>query len=87
MRGHCPYKSDERFDQFDLWFGSPANDTAAYWWRRTARSRPCARVRERFAHCEQRDPLPVYAGSSTIVTFHFYLCRGYRGTNTAPASP
>ena len=45
------------------------------------------RVLERFAGCEERDPLPVYAGGTIIVTFHFYLCRGYRGTNTAPASP
>ena len=78
---------DERFDQFDLWFGSPANDAAGVLVAPDSALKAMRRVRERFAYCEQSDPLPVYAGSSTIVTFHFYLCRGYRGTNTAPASP
>ena len=78
---------DERFDQFDLWFGSPANDAAGVLVAPDSALKALRRVRERFSHCEQRDPLPVYAGSSTVVTFHFYLCRGYRGTNTAPASP
>jgi len=78
---------DERFDQFDLWFGSPANDAAGVLVAPDSALKAMRRVRERFSHCEQRDPLPVYAGSSTVVTFHFYLCRGYRGTNTAPASP
>jgi len=78
---------DERFDQFDLWFGSPANGTAGVLVAPDRALKTLHRVRARFAHCEQRDPLPVYAGSSTVVTFHFYLCRGYRGTNTAPAPP
>ena len=45
------------------------------------------RVRERFASCEAREPLPVYAGSTTVVTFHFYLCRGYRGPDVNPTTP
>ena len=78
---------DERFDQFDLWFGTPANGAAGVLVAPDSALKAMRRVRERFAYCEQRDPLPVYAGSSTVVTFHFYLCRGYRVSNTAPSSP
>lgn len=78
---------DERFDQFDLWFGSPANTATGILVAPDSALKALRRVRERFAHCEQRDPLPVYAGNTTVVTFHFYLCRGYRGSNTDPAAP
>jgi 4-amino-4-deoxy-L-arabinose transferase-like glycosyltransferase len=78
---------DERFDQFDLWFGSPANTATGVLVAPDSALKALRRVRERFAHCEQRDPLPVYAGNTTVVTFHFYLCRGYRGSNTDPAAP
>ncbi len=78
---------DERFDQFDLWFGSPANETAGVMVVPDSSLKSTRRVLDRFTHCEQRDSLPVYAGSTTVVTFHFYLCRGYRGPNTDPASP
>jgi 4-amino-4-deoxy-L-arabinose transferase-like glycosyltransferase len=78
---------DERFDQFDLWYGSPANGAAGVLVAPDSALKALHRVRARFASCEQRDPLPVYAGSSTVVTFHFYLCRGYRGSSTDPAAP
>ena len=78
---------DERFDQFDLWFGSPANGAAGVLVAPDKALKAMHRVRERFAHCEQRDPLPVYAGSSTVVTFHFFLCRDYRGSKSGSAAP
>jgi len=78
---------DGRFDQFDLWFGSPANDAAGVLVAPDSALKALHRVRARFASCEQRDPLPVYAGNTTVVTFHFYLCRGYRGSSTDPAAP
>jgi hypothetical protein len=77
---------DERFDQFDLWFGSPANDAAGVLVAPDSALKTLRRVRARFADCKQRDPLPVYAGSTTIVTFHFYLCRGYRAPDPDPTS-
>lgn len=70
---------DIRFDQFDLWFGSPENGAAGVMVVPDSSLKSSRRVLERFAHCEERDPLPVYAGGAVIVTFHFYLCRGYRG--------
>ncbi len=78
---------DARFDQFDLWFGSPADAAAGVLVVPDRFLKSTQRVRERFAHCEERDALPVYAGSTTVVTFHFYLCRGYRGSNTQPVHP
>jgi len=78
---------DERFDQFDLWFGSPAIDAAGVMVVPDSALKSTRRVRERFARCEERDPLPVYAGSTTVVIFHFYLCRGYRGSNSDSAAP
>ena len=77
---------DERFDQFDLWFGSPANGAAGVMVVPDSSLKSTRRVLERFAHCEERDPLPVYAGSATIVTFHFYLCRDYRASDAGPTT-
>ncbi len=70
---------DIRFDQFDLWFGSPENGAAGVMVVPDSSLKSTRRVLERFARCEERDPLPVYAGGAVIVTFRFYLCRGYRG--------
>ncbi len=78
---------DERYDQFDLWFGSPAATAAGVMVVPDSSLKSTRRVLERFAHCAERDPLPVYAGGTIVVTFHFYLCRGYRGTNIDAAKP
>jgi len=78
---------DERLDQFDLWSGSPAAGAAGVMVVPDSSLRSTRRVLERFARCDERDPLPVYAGNTIIVTFHFYLCRGYRGSNTDTTAP
>jgi 4-amino-4-deoxy-L-arabinose transferase-like glycosyltransferase len=75
---------DDRFDQFDLWFGSPATGASGVLVAPDSSHKSARRALERFAHCEEREPLPVYAGSTTIVTFRFYLCRDYRGPDTDP---
>lgn len=77
---------DERFDQFDLWFGSLAAGTSGVMVAPDGARKPTRRALALFAHCEERDALPVYTGTATVVTFHFYLCRGYRGTRTDPAA-
>ena len=78
---------DERFDQFDLWFGSPPNGAAGVLVTPNNFLKSAQRVRERFARCEEQETLPVYAGDAAIVTFHFYLCRGYRDPDADPAHP
>ncbi len=78
---------DERFDQFDLWFGSPANGAAGVLVTPNNFLKSTQRVRERFARCDEQEPLPIYTGGEAIVTFHFYLCRGYRDPDADPAHP
>jgi len=78
---------DERFDQFDLWFGSPAAGAAGVMVVPDSSLKSAHRVLERFERCAERDSLPVYAGSTTVVTFRFYLCRGYRGPDADPNTP
>jgi len=77
---------DERFDQFDLWFGSPATGSNGVMVVPDYALKSTRPVLDRFAHCEGQEPLPVVANGRNIVTFHFYLCRDYRGPHTAPDS-
>jgi hypothetical protein len=74
--------TDQRFDQFDLWFGSPAAGAAGVLvapdnMRKAARAQLA-----RFAHCDEQPSLAVRAGEQIVTSFHFYLCRDYR-----PAAP
>lgn len=71
--------ADARFDQFDLWFGTPAPGAAGVMVVPDIALKSAQRVLARFGACAEREPLPVYAGESVIVTFHFYFCRDYRG--------
>jgi 4-amino-4-deoxy-L-arabinose transferase-like glycosyltransferase len=77
--------TDTRFDQFDLWFGSPAggaNGVLVVPGYALKRSAP---VLEQFASCTEQAPLAVGAATRPVVTFHFHLCRGYRVPD--PISP
>jgi 4-amino-4-deoxy-L-arabinose transferase-like glycosyltransferase len=71
--------TDARFDQFDLWFGTPAPGAWGVMVVPDIALKSTRRVLARFGSCTQRDTLPVYAGESLVVTFHFYFCRDYRG--------
>ena len=78
---------DARFDQFDLWFGTPVAGTSGVMVVPESSLKSTRRVLAQFARCDQRDPLPVYAGTQTVVTFHYFLCHDYRGAQPDPASP
>lgn len=78
---------DERFDQFDLWFNSPANGAAGVLVVPDRFLKSARRVLERFERCKEHSALPVYAGSKIVVTFHFFLCRGYSDPYADPAHP
>jgi 4-amino-4-deoxy-L-arabinose transferase-like glycosyltransferase len=78
--------ADSRFDQFDLWFGSPATGAGGVMVVPEYALKSTRPVLARFARCDEQDPLAVVAGGRNIVTFHFYLCRDYRGPNVAPDS-
>lgn len=68
---------DSRFDQFDLWFGSPeAGDSGVLLARET---RGEARLTERFEHCTQVDTVEPVLDGTPIHRFGLYHCRNYRG--------
>jgi len=77
--------TDTRFDQFDLWFGTPAPGThgvlvAPDVMRKTAR-----RIQARFESCREVEPLVIARDGRVVVTFHYYLCRDYRGPEETPS--
>ncbi len=71
--------ADARFDQFDLWYGTPAAGASAVMVVPGNALKSSRRVLARFGSCREDGTLPVVAGDATIVTFHFYFCRDYRG--------
>jgi len=79
--------TDTRFDQFDLWFGSPANGASGVLVIPGTSLKRNRSILGRFDHCDQQEPLPVVAGSHPVITFHFYLCRGYHGPEPRTLPP
>lgn len=70
--------ADTRFDQFDLWFGAPDDGARGVMVVPDFMLRSARPQLARFAACDEQAPQAVVAGGRTIVTFHYYLCRGYR---------
>jgi hypothetical protein len=70
---------DDRYDQFDLWFGSPQNGARGIlvlWPDEDAR--PAIGGPGQFAECRLRDKLPVVLNGHLISTFTFYACQDFR---------
>jgi len=76
--------TDTRVDQFDLWFGSPAPGASGVLVMPGFALKRNASVLRRFENCNEQAPLPIVAGGQAVVTFHFYLCRGYHAPDIAP---
>jgi len=70
--------TDERFDQFDLWFGTPRAGTDGIVVVPDYLHRNTGRMVERFESCREAEPMPVAWGERVVVTFRFYICRNYR---------
>lgn len=68
--------TDDRFDQFDLWYGSPAPGARGVLVMPAGMRKLRTRALAGFEHCRA---LPVVADGNGIVTFEFHACRGYRG--------
>lgn len=71
--------TDKRYDQFDIWFGSPQNGASGIlvlWPDQNAR--PLTGGEAQFGDCELRDSLPVNSHGHLISTFTFYACHGFR---------
>jgi 4-amino-4-deoxy-L-arabinose transferase-like glycosyltransferase len=71
--------TDSRYDQFDLWFGSPKNNARGILvlWP-DPHAVPATGGIAQFTTCELRDSLPVSAHGHLISTFSFYACHGFR---------
>jgi len=70
--------TDERFDQFDLWFGTPAAGARGVLVAPARNAKALAAARGRFAACTEHEPLTVVAHDRPVVTFRFLSCRDYR---------
>jgi len=71
--------TDTRFDQFDLWFGTPGPGTDGVLVVPDNMLKTGRRVLGQFDSCREADPYRVVRGGRTVVTFYFYICRDYRG--------
>lgn len=71
--------TDTRYDQFDLWFGSPQNGARGIlvlWPDQLAK--PVTGGVGQFTECELRDSLPIRSHGHLLSTFSFYACHGFR---------
>ena len=78
--------TDTRFDQFDLWFGTPRPGTDGVLVVPDNMLKTGRRVLGQFDACREAEPYRVVRGGRTVVTFHFYLCRDYRVPDDGPSS-
>ncbi len=70
---------DNRFDQFDLWFGAPQNGARGILvvWPEL-QANPATGGAGQFAACTLREQLPVMAHGNLISTFSFYACDEFK---------
>jgi 4-amino-4-deoxy-L-arabinose transferase-like glycosyltransferase len=70
---------DARFNQFDIWFGSPQNGAHGIlvMWP-DANAKPDTGASGQFAACTLRDRLPILSNGHMTSTFSFYACHDYR---------
>jgi 4-amino-4-deoxy-L-arabinose transferase-like glycosyltransferase len=70
---------DSRYDQFDVWFGSPQNGARGILvlWPDQQAS-PATGGDGQFAACELRDRMPVLSSGHLLSTFSFYACHGFK---------
>ncbi len=72
--------TDSRFDQSDLWYGSPARGDRGivvvpeYYW-----NRPDTAGFGKFAHCEAPVQVEARIGGVAASRYRLYACEGYRG--------
>ncbi len=69
---------DNRYNQFDIWFGSPKNGARGILvlWPQ-ADAKPATGGSSQFAECVLRDRLPIIINGRKASTFSFYACNGY----------
>ena len=70
---------DKRYDQFDIWYGSPqdgARGILVLW--PAANAQPETGGSGQFANCALRDRLPIMVNGHLASTFSFYACYEYK---------
>jgi 4-amino-4-deoxy-L-arabinose transferase-like glycosyltransferase len=77
--------TDTRFDQFDLWFGTPHVGTGGVLVVPDVMLKAGRRVLPLFEACRETEPYSVVRAGRPVVTFYFYLCRNYRGPDYVPS--
>jgi len=77
--------TDTRFDQFDLWFGTPRPGSDGVLVVPDYMLKAGRRVLGHFDACREAEPYRVVRAGQTVVTFYFYLCRDYRGPDVGHA--
>jgi 4-amino-4-deoxy-L-arabinose transferase-like glycosyltransferase len=71
--------TDQRYDQFDVWFDSPKADAhgiLVLW--PTAQAIPLTGGKGQFSHCQLRERMPVSVNQHLVSTFSFYACDGFK---------
>lgn len=71
---------DNRYDQFDIWFGSLQDNARGILvvWPEPAQAAPAIGGKGQFVACTLRDTMPIYSNSHLASTFTFYACDGFR---------
>lgn len=71
--------TDQRYDQFDIWFDSPkagAQGILVLW--PIAQAVPLTGGKGQFSHCQLRERMPVLVHQHLVSTFSFYACDGFK---------
>lgn len=72
--------ADERYDQFDIWYGSPQpEDTALLIVPDYLEGRGAVNGLARFKRCDQHDQWVYSLGDTPVHRFTYYICTGYHG--------
>lgn len=78
-RPQTVYVTDNRYDQFDLWYGNPAPGTNGILIVPSYEDSPPETGTEgHFEQCQPLETLPVQYEDITLVTYRFYLCRDFK---------
>lgn len=73
------YVTDNRFDQFDLWFGNPPANSDGLVIIPDYETHPPKTTRPgHFNHCTHLKTLPIIRLGNPVVSYHFYHCQGFQ---------
>lgn len=73
------YVTDNRFDQFDLWFGNPPNGSNGLVIIPGYETHPPKIARPgHFSQCKRVKSLPIERNQRIIVRYHYYYCQDFQ---------